>query len=141
MGHELSLPVDPLPFAPQLRVRIAELDDDHEAIFLILNALHATAKHADRAAMAVETGRLFDDLDRHFVREEELLRTWDYPDLEDHRRQHRRLAEDVRDLVARMLTASPEALPDLVLAIKFSLVEHLGEDLKYKDHLAGAMDR
>lgn len=137
--HDLSLEIDPLPFSPALSVQVAELDDDHERLIEILNELHGAAKRGDRAALDGAARRMFHDLDRHFAREEALLQSWDFPLLDEHRAQHAALSREIGQLVERLPAAPPGGIAEIALAIKFCLVEHLGEDMKYKDHLAEAM--
>lgn len=135
--HKLSLQIDPIPFLPTLSVQVAELDADHEVILGLLNDLHAAARAGDGDRLAADGHRLFQDLNQHFEREEALLRAWDYPDLETHRQQHVELGQEVRRLLDDLNAAPAPCAANIVLAMKFCLIEHLGEDMKYKNHLAG----
>lgn len=137
--HDLSLPIDPLLFSPVLSVQIAELDADHERLIETLNELHAAAKVGDRDRLAVASKRLFRDIDRHFEREEMLLEALEFSELEEHRGQHAALFHEMRHLVDELTAVPPHAVADVVLAVKFCLIEHLREDMKYKDHLAAAI--
>ncbi len=134
---ELSLAVDPIAFSPALSVRVDDLDKDHERLLDILNELHAAAKAGRKDDTRSASSRLRRDLDLHFEREEALLARSGYPGLQAHRTLHGALYREVDHLVERLLAAPTAAADEAVLAIKFCLIEHLGEDFKYKDHLAG----
>lgn len=133
--HDLSLPINPLPFSPTMSVQIASLDADHERLIGILNDLHAAAKAGHRDRLLAVSNQLLGDLAQHFQREELLLETWNFPELTKHQSQHATLLKEVRRAIERLLLATHE-VDDVVRSVKFYLIGHLTEDMKYKDHLS-----
>ncbi|MFV0279386.1 MAG: bacteriohemerythrin [Rhodoblastus sp.] len=81
---------------------VALMDEDHAQ----LEALIARAEAAADDELAVLHRRIVQELEDHFSREEELMRTRGFPGLHCHYAQHRLLVEQA----ARVDAASPEAI-------------------------------
>jgi hemerythrin len=131
---------------------IDTLDDEHrEMVDLLLNVAHrfgteppsagASGKGRDNSKEACED--LYSALDRfgtfvrqHFHREEEFLRTIDYPGLADHHSEHLMLMAELTDLVRELRQRKVTHLgPQDLEALKQWVVAHiLGADRKFADH-------
>ncbi len=83
----------------QYATGIEDIDNDHKALFMFVNDLHdkIAANAAEDSIESTLTG-LVDYVNVHFVREENLLETIDYPDLDEHAEAHRRLSARVISL-------------------------------------------
>ncbi len=133
---DLSLPIDPLALSPGLSVHIAALDADHERLIDILNHLHDATKAGESSPrLKTIADQLLDHLDGHFQREERLLEDWGFPGLEEHRDQHADVHDRMRHFVEDLLSGAKD-LADIGQLMKFCLVAHLADDMKYKDYLA-----
>ncbi len=132
--RNLSLPIDPLALSPALSVDVAELDADHERLIDILNDVHAAAKAGRRDDLKALTGHLLDELMLHLEREEALLRAWTFPGLDEHQDQHGAMHDRMHALVQELLAGTRD-VADIGRSMKFCLVGHLADDLKYKDFL------
>jgi hemerythrin len=84
------------PWSDEFSVGIRVIDNDHKDLFRMVNALYAeleggsSAKNID--ALLTALGRYVEE---HFAREEELMKTYNYPGLAAHKAKHRELTLDV----------------------------------------------
>lgn len=135
LHSNLSVLIDPLALLPVLNVHVAELDADHERLIDLLNELHTTAKAGQRDQLKEIIDRLLDELKAHLDREESLLAEWGFAGLEEHQGQHTAMHERMHTLAGRLLAGTHDIV-DVGRLMKFCLVGHLAEDMKYKEFLA-----
>lgn len=123
---------------PRFSVNNPEMDEQHKAIFGLVNILHegiATRKTIDRLGGTIQ--ELIDYTERHFAEEEHLMRQYHYPDYERHKLAHEQLLGQVlefeRKFHAGDNTFSAEMFQFLV---SDWLVKHiLGTDKTYAPFL------
>ena len=73
------------------------LDPRQNAVFALL---HEDLYHPNSKASAMEfLGEIFAKVSAHFAHEEKLMRDNDYPEYDEHKRDHERLLEEIRDLM------------------------------------------
>ena len=128
-------------------LRIDTLDDDHRDIVKLL--LEIERRFADEPDTPCEPGDaaaegdLYEVLDRlgafarqHFRREEEFMRTIDYPGLPEHRSEHALLMAEHTAMVRELRERGLERLgPRELEALKHWVVAHiLGGDRGFADH-------
>ena len=134
-------------------LRIDTLDDDHRGIVNLL--LEIARRFADEpkgpdalrigggGEDAGSDGDLYEALDRlgtftreHFRREEEFMRTIDYPGLAEHRSEHALLMAEHTAMVRELRERGLERLgPRELEALKHWVVAHiLGGDRGFADH-------
>jgi hemerythrin len=81
-----------------LSLDVAAIDDDHRTLIDMLNRLHFMSLAGDdREAIAAVMHELVRYTQRHFRREEMLMRLSGYPGYEAHRRMHKALATRVQE--------------------------------------------
>lgn len=80
-----------------LSIDVKAIDDDHKQLVALLNRLHFTVLAGDdKEAIGGVLWELMQYTNRHFRREEMLMRLSGYPDYERHQRLHQALAQRVR---------------------------------------------
>lgn len=120
-----------------LKVNIQQFDTDHEILVAITNRLHAAIK--DGTAQQ-QLSPLLEELTRftqmHFMAEEEVLQTHDYPDLTEHRQSHLQILGQLKRLCESRLNGS-NPLPISVLQFLLNwLTDHtMAFDRKYGPYL------
>ncbi|NQU57480.1 MAG: bacteriohemerythrin [Rhodospirillales bacterium] len=82
-----------------MRIGVDAIDNDHQIIIELLNKV--SRGHVGDAELDAVIGQLIDYTLFHFSREEIVMETCGYPDLEGHRDQHRNL----RDQVSKLTTS------------------------------------
>jgi len=118
-------------------VKVSRCDEDHKKLFSLLNTLHDAMK-TGRGSQVIQqvVTELADYTERHFSREEMLLRQTNYPDLDSHKAQHQIFVKQVEqfqsDLKARNMAQSIAVTEFL----KDWLANHIKQvDRRYSAHL------
>lgn len=76
------------------------IDNDHRMLFLIINMLIRDHESGQRPAFMAETlSALVNYVEVHFAREENYMRQYGYPDVDDHIAEHRSLETSVSALM------------------------------------------
>ena len=89
-----------LVWRDQYRIGIAEVDHEHQELIGLINEVHA-ALEADRSSERVEEflGEIYARISAHFALEEKDMRAHRYPEVEQHKADHERLLDDIRDIM------------------------------------------
>lgn len=89
----------------ELLTGIAEIDDQHRALALKVNALYEAMKIAspDRAQAHSLYDELIDYTERHFLTESRMMGEARYPQIDAHNREHRFLLDELRALKGRIV--------------------------------------
>jgi hemerythrin-like metal-binding protein len=89
-----------LEWREDFRIGIDEVDHEHRELIDLINSLHA-ALGGDRASERVEEvlGEIFASISAHFALEEKDMRARRYDALPEHKADHERLLDDLRDLM------------------------------------------
>lgn len=117
-------------------VGVQQFDADHRRL---LELAHRMVNETLHGPLPVPAGDVLVDLiecaEEHFAHEEYLLRTTDYPDLEAHQREHRRLLEEIQDY-RREFTQGKVPADDVARFVADWIFAHIEEeDRKYSAHL------
>ncbi len=116
-------------------VGVAQMDAQHIRIIGLINALDGAPQATVRSEVVSDIlNELTKYASEHFRCEEELLEKNGYPDLEEHRKEHRAYWQEVvrlcRDTMGHMDTVPTE----LMLFLRKWWVEHiLNSDMGYRD--------
>jgi hemerythrin-like metal-binding protein len=131
-----------LLWGPHYRLQIEELDQQHEEITVLLNALYAAHRSgAPRAETAKALDRLIPAVARHFRAEEKLMRNSAYPGLEAHAAEHSRLAKRVRAFQKEFRAGRAELTDELIRSLADWLRDHLlVSDRRLGGHLTRVAD-
>lgn len=116
-----------------MSVAVEELDEDHKRTVRLMNLIGAAAASGDFTSVDTLADLMIADLDRHFRREERVLRKYAYPRLTKHAAGHAEaihLARTFRELAARHNVVDiMQRLDDMRL---FFVERLIIEDLDYK---------
>jgi len=89
-----------LTWQANFRIGIAEVDHEHQGLIELINSLHA-ALGEQRSGERVEAflGEIFADISAHFALEEKVMHDRRYDALAEHKADHERLLDELRDLM------------------------------------------
>ncbi len=132
-----------LTWTDDLSVGIRDFDDDHKRVIRIINELHdavqdsaVTGKIA-AAEMEIALHRLENYLQYHCAQEELLMEMTDYPELEEHKKEHAKLALLIKDMHSRFHgSTDPKHATEIMKFVYDWLIDHiLVTDKRYASHL------
>jgi len=115
-------------------VKITEIDNQHKTLVVMINRLHMairTAEAEDIVPKILE--ELLEYVKIHFETEERYLKLAHYPDFDEHKKTHARLAKRVNDMYNN-LTDSEILFEDMIELYLF-LQEWLNSHLLFDDKL------
>lgn len=79
---------------------IADVDHEHRELVDLINSLHEqTARGADRDAVSDFLGEVFARISAHFALEETVMRKFSYDQYQEHKGEHERLLDELRDIM------------------------------------------
>lgn len=89
-----------LDWQANFAIGIDEVDYEHRELIALINSLHA-ALGEERAGERVEAflGEIFADISAHFALEERVMRERRYDAFADHKADHERLLDQLRDMM------------------------------------------
>jgi hemerythrin-like metal-binding protein len=84
----------------EFAVGVPEVDYEHRELIALINELAATLERQD-SELGVEEflGEIFARISAHFALEEKIMRERRYDQYEDHKADHERLLDDIRDIM------------------------------------------
>lgn len=111
---------------------IPEIDGHHQELIKMINRL---AKSANSGTVDKEMGRvlirLVDYTKNHFIAEEKLMQSIEYPDLDIHRKMHREFNNEIAAILKRIRDDQELDVFDLMNFIRDWLLNHVNnEDAK-----------
>lgn len=134
-----------LPWMSILETGVKELDVCHRKLIAECNELLALRLSSRPLEdIAARAHALANNCIKHFDVEEELMRQTDFPRVEQHIAEHRRMREELPRLVAALAQSGSDALKveQSLDALRFSLIELLlHHDLDYRSHLLHSQGR
>lgn len=79
---------------------VAEVDHEHRELVALINALHAQiGTDARRETVSEFLGEVFAKISAHFALEETVMRKHEYDEYADHKADHEKLLDDLRDIM------------------------------------------
>ena len=117
-------------------IGITEMDEQHRMLVSIANEiLSAKQQHIEDATIAKILDALIEYTQQHFQHEEKLMEDMGYPNLPEHRRQHKMLMNDVLLFKSKFLT-NDLSIPELANFLKNWILDHIKEhDREYGTYL------
>jgi hemerythrin len=92
--------VDLLEWRDEFRIGIPEVDHEHRELIGLINALHGRLSDAASTGEIGEfLGELHAQISAHFALEEKVMRSMRYAEFDDHKRDHERLLDEIRDIM------------------------------------------
>ncbi len=127
---------DAIKWDESCRVGVQEFDAAHQRLFGIGNRLiRAVAQDGGSAPVAEVLEDLIDFAEEHFEREEELMEQTDYPGRELHKREHRRLMNDLRLFKSQWIGGDIDGSEVSTFVIEWIVKHTKDTDRKYGPHL------
>jgi hemerythrin len=120
-------------WSPDYSVNVNTIDEQHQELIRILNRLFvAVSRQEDDEAIVATLDALTDCTKSHFALEEQLMQQANYKDLEAHKKEHKKLLEQL-DLLRQKQALKQEHLYFEILGfVKTWLKGHIvGVDMKY----------
>ncbi len=119
-------------------VGIKKIDEQHKGLVKLVNELHdAMSQGAATSVLSKVLGSLVDYTIIHFTTEEELMRTYDYPDLTRHKAEHDKLTSQVKDFQEKFGQGKSTITYELMDFLSDWLINHiLDTDKKYSSYMA-----
>lgn len=110
---------------------VAEVDHEHRELVDLINALYAElSKNAPKETVSAFLGEVFARISAHFALEETAMRKHRYDEYADHKRDHEKLLDALRDI---MDAYEQDAYLDLSDALARSLRDWFVDHFKQRD--------
>ena len=118
-------------------VGVPMLDSDHKILISLLNQLYdAREEGQSQEVIGSVLNVLVEYTINHFAREERLMEIGGYPHLEEHRKEHRRLTNTVREYHLEYINGRHTAVSDVFELLKDWLIKHiLIADSRYQPYV------
>lgn len=122
-----------IEWSDELSVGIQEIDEQHKVLVSLLNEMHDAIheRHGREASIRI-LRRLTEYTKIHFAVEESLMRIFDYPGYEEHKKQHEQLIQEILDLEYKIIEEEHAISFQLLHFLKMWLTKHILEsDMDY----------
>ena len=84
----------------EFKIGIEEVDFEHQVLIELINELYVEAKKENSATAVMDfLGEIYAKISAHFALEEKVMRDLQYDQYEDHKEDHERLLDDIRDIM------------------------------------------
>jgi hemerythrin-like metal-binding protein len=91
-----------LEWKDEFAVGVASVDHEHRQLIGLINELHAgLAGRPAKDAIARVLGEIYTKIAAHFALEERVMRERRYDQYDDHKADHERLLDEIRDIMER----------------------------------------
>lgn len=108
-------------------VNVKAMDSQHKALVGYINDLHdAMREGRTQESVGAILDGLIDYTVTHFSKEEELMESYDYPGLEEQRREHQQLVREVSSFQSDFKAGKATVGPETMEFLKNWLIEHIG---------------
>jgi hemerythrin len=82
------------------KIGIDSVDYEHRQMIELINAVHEKlSEDAPKNHILDFLGEVFTRISAHFALEEKIMRSWQYDHYEDHKADHERLLDEIRDIM------------------------------------------
>lgn len=79
---------------------VPDVDEEHRGLIDLINTLYDTVRTGEHDADVSEfLGEIYARIASHFALEELLMRRHDYDEYQDHKKDHEKLLEEIRDIM------------------------------------------
>jgi hemerythrin len=121
----------------ELSVGVQEIDEQHKILVDLLNRFHeAVVTGTDGENIKNVLKNLADYTIIHFSVEESLMRIFNYPDYDNHKKHHEELTAQVRELQNKVAQGEHQVSMEVLNFLRHWLTHHiLGDDKKYGPYL------
>jgi hemerythrin len=131
--------METIQWSEKFSVGVEVLDQQHQQIIQVLNRLLSTPEAIDTRSETISDTLLAMTryAQEHFKTEENLMKAYGYPGLEEHRQEHIAYRKKALDF-STATTLGVESVPQILVTYLFKWwTDHiLDEDMKYKSFFA-----
>lgn len=115
-----------IAWRPEFETGIADVDHEHRELVDLINELHAALEAgASKDEVAKFLGEVFARISAHFALEETIMRKHHYDEYVEHKADHEKLLDDIRDIMdAHAADAYFDYRDALASAVRDWFVEH-----------------
>ena len=116
-------------------VKIKKFDDQHRTLIELIAELGENIRHKkEKSYLTKIMSKLMDYTVVHFGEEEFLMNSYDYPDFESHKAEHRKIIEELKSIRQRIQAQGNLVNIQLLQFLQSWLLQHIMvTDLKYSD--------
>jgi hemerythrin len=127
----------------ELRTGIAAVDEQHTAMIDLHNEIEENLREEHTTYFVLEAlARLYQYGRQHFDAEEKLLERYGYEGLEDHRRRHEELMDELRRIVLDYRCDPDRVARRLLAFVREWVLRHIeDEDMAFARPVLEAMER
>lgn len=120
------------------RLGIADVDAEHLILFSLINQLeiNINGEKADECVQDV-LGALLSYVSLHFTREQELMKSINYPKLKEHTEQHDKFTAALKDMRENGSSGLEAAIKIRSFVLTWLVNHILREDTDYARHISG----
>ncbi len=109
-----------------LSIGIDEIDEDHRKLVKIFNVLnHAVLENESLEYLAASLEELINCTVWHFSHEERLMLKYRYPDITEHKAEHRDLINSAQKLQKELLREEKAVADEHIVFLESWLTEHI----------------
>lgn len=84
----------------EFKIGIEEVDFEHQELIELINELYSEAKKEDSTMAVMDClEEIFAKISAHFALEEKVMRDLKYDQYDDHKKDHERLLDSIRDIM------------------------------------------
>lgn len=84
----------------EFNVGVPAVDHEHREMVEMINALYATLSQPDSESAVMDfLGEIYAKISAHFALEEKIMREQKYDQFADHKQDHERLLDEIRDIM------------------------------------------
>ena len=89
-----------LEWKDEFKIGIEEVDFEHQELIELINESFAEVERANSSTAVMDfLGEIFEKISAHFALEEKVMKSFRYEDYEEHKRDHERLLDSIRDIM------------------------------------------
>lgn len=126
-----------IEWSDELSVGIQEIDEQHQILVNLINILYeAIIRRTEEQDVGTILAELSQYTVIHFAVEESLMRIFDYPNYEEHKKIHQKLTTQVFELQNKFKYSQESISVEVLHFLRHWLTDHImGEDKKYAPYL------
>ena len=126
-----------IEWSEELSVGIQEIDEQHQILVNLINTLYeAIIRRTEKQDVGTILAELSQYTVIHFAVEESLMRIFDYPNYEEHKKNHQKLTNQVFELQNKFKYTQESISVEVLHFLRHWLTDHImGEDKKYAPYL------
>jgi hemerythrin len=115
-----------IAWRPEFETGIPDVDHEHRELVALINQLHAALEAgASKDEVSKFLGEVFARISAHFALEETIMRKHRYDEYAEHKADHEKLLDDIRDIMdAHAANACFDYRDALGTAVRDWFVEH-----------------